>query len=30
MDRFLIFGADGDVYASDVPAWDEERVRRAR
>jgi ATPase subunit of ABC transporter with duplicated ATPase domains len=30
MDRFLVFGADGRVYASDEPVWDEERVARAR
>lgn len=29
-DRFLVFGADGDVYESDVPVWDEGRVQRAR
>jgi len=29
-DRFLIFGADGDVYESDEPVWDERRVRRRR
>lgn len=29
-DRFLVFGADGSVYESDEPVWDEERVRRAR
>ena len=29
-DRFLIFGADGTVYASDEPVWDEARVARAR
>src|SRR3546814_3005819 len=29
-DRFLVFGADGGVYASDVPVWDEGRVARAR
>ncbi|MDN5726658.1 MAG: ATP-binding cassette domain-containing protein, partial [Propionibacteriales bacterium] len=29
-DRFLVFGADGQVYASDEPVWDEGRVRRAR
>jgi ATPase subunit of ABC transporter with duplicated ATPase domains len=28
-DRFLIFGADGTVYASDEPVWDEARVARA-
>jgi ATPase subunit of ABC transporter with duplicated ATPase domains len=30
LDQFLIFGADGDVYTSDQPIWDEGRVRRAR
>ena len=30
LDRFLVFGADGDVYASDEPVWDETRVQRAR
>ncbi|MDP3953112.1 ABC-F family ATP-binding cassette domain-containing protein [Microbacterium sp.] len=29
-DRFLVFGADGDVYESDAPVWDERRVARAR
>ena len=29
-DRFLVYGADGSVYESDGPVWDEERVRRAR
>ncbi|MEU8362546.1 ATP-binding cassette domain-containing protein [Nonomuraea sp. NPDC048882] len=29
-DRFLIFGADGTVYESDEPVWDEARVERAR
>ncbi|MFC7625167.1 ABC-F family ATP-binding cassette domain-containing protein [Microlunatus sp. GCM10028923] len=29
-DRFLIFGADGSVYESDQPVWDEGRVARAR
>ncbi|MGA9870630.1 MAG: ABC transporter ATP-binding protein, partial [Rhodococcus sp. (in: high G+C Gram-positive bacteria)] len=29
-DRFLVFGADGHVYESDVPVWDETRVRRER
>ncbi|MVA76907.1 ATP-binding cassette domain-containing protein [Auraticoccus sp. F435] len=29
-DRFLVFGADGSVYASDEPVWDETRVARAR
>lgn len=29
-DRFLVFGADGAVYESDEPVWDEARVRRPR
>ena len=29
-DRFLVFGADGGVYESDQPVWDEGRVERAR
>ena len=29
-DRFLVFGADGTVYESDQPVWDEGRVQRAR
>jgi ATPase subunit of ABC transporter with duplicated ATPase domains len=29
-DRFLVFGADGRVYESDEPVWDERRVARAR
>ena len=29
-DRFLVFGADGEVYESDEPVWDERRVQRAR
>ena len=29
-DRFLVFGADGVVYESDEPVWDETRVQRAR
>lgn len=29
-DRFLVFGADGEVYESDEPVWDEGRVQRAR
>ncbi|WP_067964828.1 ABC-F family ATP-binding cassette domain-containing protein [Nocardiopsis trehalosi] len=29
-DRFLVFGADGEVRASDVPVWDEARVARER
>jgi ATPase subunit of ABC transporter with duplicated ATPase domains len=27
-DRFLVFGQDGTVFASDEPVWDEGRVRR--
>jgi ATPase subunit of ABC transporter with duplicated ATPase domains len=30
LDRFLVFGADGEVYESDEPVWDEARVQRAR
>jgi ATPase subunit of ABC transporter with duplicated ATPase domains len=30
LDRFLIFGADGTVYESDEPVFDEERVARVR
>jgi ATPase subunit of ABC transporter with duplicated ATPase domains len=30
LDRFLIFGADGRVYESDDPVFDEDRVARAR
>ncbi|MCS3841816.1 ATPase subunit of ABC transporter with duplicated ATPase domains [Microbacterium sp. AK031] len=30
LDRFLVFEADGDVYESDAPVWDEQRVARAR
>ncbi|GAA1487087.1 ABC-F family ATP-binding cassette domain-containing protein [Brachybacterium fresconis] len=30
VDRFLIFGGDGEVYESDVPVWDEGRVARPR
>jgi len=30
MDRFLVFGADGAVYESDEPAFDESRVQRVR
>ena len=30
MDRYLVFGADGGVYESDVPVWDEARVGRPR
>ncbi|WP_345500330.1 ABC-F family ATP-binding cassette domain-containing protein [Pedococcus ginsenosidimutans] len=29
-DRFLVFGADGRVYESDEPVWDEGRVARSR
>ncbi|HEY0890031.1 MAG TPA: ATP-binding cassette domain-containing protein [Nocardioides sp.] len=29
-DRFLVYGADGTVYESDVPVWDEGRVERVR
>ena len=29
-DRFLVFGADGDVYESADPVWDETRVDRPR
>ncbi|WP_122263505.1 ABC-F family ATP-binding cassette domain-containing protein [Ornithinimicrobium cerasi] len=29
-DRFLVLGADGEVYEADEPVWDEERVRRRR
>ncbi len=29
-DRFLVFGADGQVYESDEPIWDETRVKRTR
>jgi len=29
-DRFLVFGADGGVYESPEPVWDEGRVERAR
>jgi len=29
-DRFLIFGADGDVYEAPGPVWDEARVARPR
>ena len=29
-DRFLVFGSDGEVYATDEPVWDEKRVVRAR
>ncbi len=29
-DRFLVFGADGRVYESDEPVWDETRVVRER
>ena len=30
LDRFLVFGADGRVAASDEPVWDEGRVDRVR
>jgi ATPase subunit of ABC transporter with duplicated ATPase domains len=29
-DRYLVYGADGDVYESDEPVWDEGRVARTR
>jgi ATPase subunit of ABC transporter with duplicated ATPase domains len=29
-DRFVVFGADGRVYESDEPVWDEARVERVR
>ncbi|MGZ4438207.1 MAG: ABC-F family ATP-binding cassette domain-containing protein [Nocardioidaceae bacterium] len=29
-DRFLVYGADGSVYESEGPVWDEGRVQRAR
>ncbi|MDX6278869.1 MAG: hypothetical protein QOJ72_2997 [Nocardioidaceae bacterium] len=29
-DRYLVFGADGRVYESDEPVWDESRVQRNR
>ena len=29
-DRFLVFGADGEVYETDEPVWDESRVARRR
>jgi ATPase subunit of ABC transporter with duplicated ATPase domains len=29
-DRFLVFGADGSVFESDAPVWDEGRVTRER
>jgi len=29
-DRFLVFGADGRVFESDAPVWDEARVARDR
>lgn len=29
-DRFLVYGADGGVYESDEPVWDETRVVRTR
>ena len=30
VDRFLVFGADAEVYESDVPVWDETRAQRVR
>jgi ATPase subunit of ABC transporter with duplicated ATPase domains len=29
-DRFLVYGADGEVYETEEPVWDEGRVQRAR
>jgi len=29
-DRFVVFGSDGEVYESDAPVWDEQRVSRVR
>lgn len=29
-DRFLVFGSDGEVFASDEPVWDETRVQHKR
>jgi ATPase subunit of ABC transporter with duplicated ATPase domains len=29
-DRFLVYGADGTVFETDEPVWDEGRVQRAR
>jgi ATPase subunit of ABC transporter with duplicated ATPase domains len=29
-DRYLVYGADGSVYESDEPVWDEGRVQRTR
>jgi ATPase subunit of ABC transporter with duplicated ATPase domains len=29
-DRFVVFGADGDVYEAPEPVWDEARVDRPR
>ncbi|WP_027860469.1 ABC-F family ATP-binding cassette domain-containing protein [Marmoricola sp. URHB0036] len=29
-DRYLVYGADGSVYESDGPVWDEGRVQRTR
>ena len=29
-DRFLVYGADGSVYESPEPVWDERRVERVR
>jgi len=30
LDRFVVFGADGDVYEAPEPVWDEARVDRPR
>ncbi|WP_150307920.1 ABC-F family ATP-binding cassette domain-containing protein [Planctomonas psychrotolerans] len=30
LDRFVVFGSDGEVYESTAPVWDEGRVERAR
>ncbi|MEI2269219.1 ATP-binding cassette domain-containing protein [Microbacterium sp. No. 7] len=29
-DRFVVFGSDAEVYESDAPVWDEQRVSRVR
>jgi hypothetical protein len=29
-DRFVVFGADGEVYEAPGPVWDEARVDRPR
>jgi ATPase subunit of ABC transporter with duplicated ATPase domains len=29
-DRFLVYGADGEVYETEEPVWDEGRVQRTR